>query len=184
MSKKNRKCADCGTAIYNTSTYCNQCKSNEGRALRGSSHGCYKHGRCAKKPCLDCGKIVASPRCRECALVYHRGENSSSWKGGRHRSTRGYILLRLPEHPNRSRGDLVMEHRVVMEKKLGRYLLPEENVHHINGVKDDNRIENLELWTVAQPAGVRVSDEIERCIKFLERHNIKVQEVINEETVE
>jgi len=69
-------------------------------------------------------------------------------------------MLRTPEHPRAGKGNYVFEHIVVMEQILGRYLLPAETVHHRNGIRDDNRPENLELWTRPQPTGIRVSDAV------------------------
>ena len=87
-----------------------------------------------------------------------RGAASPRWRGGRI-IRRGYAHTYAPDHWSiAGRGTTrkyVLEHRIVMEEKLGRRLLPNEEVHHLNGVKDDNRPENLELWVRSQPAGLR-----------------------------
>lgn len=75
--------------------------------------------------------------------VYGKGAENPAWKGGRWKR-RGYVLAYAPDHP-RAVKNYVPEHRLVMEEHLGRLLEPHETVHHRNGVKDDNRIENLEL---------------------------------------
>lgn len=64
----------------------------------------------------------------------------------RKKNKAGYILIHVPDYKNSYKNNHhMLEHRYVMEKHLGRDLLPHEDVHHINGVKDDNRIENLEV---------------------------------------
>lgn len=73
-----------------------------------------------------------------------RGEKSARWKGGGTTHC-GYILIYKPEHRLANKGGYVLEHRLIMELQLGRYLLSTEHVHHINGIKHDNRPENLEL---------------------------------------
>ena len=69
-------------------------------------------------------------------------KRSPNWKGGRI-NRRGYIYIYSPKHPNASKIGYIAEHRLIMEKKIGRLLNKSEIVHHINGVKNDNRIENL-----------------------------------------
>lgn len=69
----------------------------------------------------------------------------SFWKGGRV-SDRGYVWVTARDHPNRNKHtNKLAEHRLVMEKKLGRLLRSDEHVHHLNEIKDDNRPENLVL---------------------------------------
>lgn len=90
-----------------------------------------------------------------------KGEMATNWKGGR-RIARGYVLVYAPDHPTR-KGKIkpyVFEHRLVMEKRLGRLLRDDEHVHHKDGVRSNNQDSNLELWTKSHPHGQRAEDKV------------------------
>ena len=74
------------------------------------------------------------------------GSEANGWKGGRCKRSDGYIEIWQPHHPFPNRKGYVLEHRLIMEKQLNRFLTSEEIVHHINRIRDDNRKENLELF--------------------------------------
>jgi HNH endonuclease len=74
-----------------------------------------------------------------------RGERNSNWKGGRIVASNGYVMVKRPGHHLADCRGYVYEHRIVAEEKLGRHLLPGEVVHHVNGIKSDNRPENIEV---------------------------------------
>lgn len=83
----------------------------------------------------------------------HRGANNPRWRGGRFVSENGYIYLLRPEHPNALKTGYigyVAEHRMVMSESLSRPLLETELVHHKNGIKADNRIDNLVIISRAE----------------------------------
>lgn len=105
------------------------------------------------------------------------GENNVNWIGGSRKIDKnGYVNIYVPKsHPfyeeMKTKRNMIMEHRLVMAEHLGRPLKSHESVHHLNGNRSDNRIENLELWSKLQPAGQRVEDKIEFAIKILELYS-------------
>lgn len=115
-----------------------------------------------------------------CRLHYHRKYDGRPMDARRYgpripgvsfrRMSNGYIQTWMPEHPNKIGIGYVAQHRLVMEAHLGRYLLPGETVHHRNGVRDDNRLENLELWATAQPSGQRVGDLLDWAREIIKRY--------------
>ena len=112
--------------------------------------------------CVDCDKkrwvqlVEENPissRCKVCGVKVREitRRTPAHWKGGRLQTARGYILVRINRndffHAMTNKQGYVFEHRLVMAKHLGRCLQLWEVIHHKNGVKDDNRLENLELST-------------------------------------
>ncbi len=113
-----------------------------------------------------------------CSMHYRRfflyGDVSA--KPGRARTSKlevsvgGYTKIYEPEHPNANGDGYVLEHRKVMSEIINRPLLDSEQVHHKNGDRQDNRPENLELWSKSQPAGQRVEDKIQYAVEILETY--------------
>jgi len=138
------KCLDCNKEIDRRSKRCYSCTSKlrkhskETKNKISESHKDNKHSEETKLQMSKFRKGKDNP-------MYGRiGKLSPSWKGGR-TIKRGYVYLRVPNHPYNNEG-YVAEHRLIMEKKLGRYLKPKEEVHHENEIRDDNREENLRLF--------------------------------------
>lgn len=83
-----------------------------------------------------------------------RGKDHPRWKGGIYYNDQGYRLIWSPDHPKKDKRGYVREHRLVMEKILGRFLRHDELIHHINGNKTDNRERNLCIVTRAEHASM------------------------------
>lgn len=123
---------------------------------------CRNKSRPKDKKCLDCETLIGrqATRCKPCNNKKITGEGNPNYLG-RSITSQGYIILNHPDfknHPNAQATGRILEHVKVMSDSLGRPLIKGEEVHHKNGNRSDNRIENLELWTRSHPTGVRVID--------------------------
>lgn len=132
------ECSGCGKryeAQRNDSKWCPEC--------RGPAHKARIAARetARKSPCPDCGQLKArkAARCRTCENRRRNGERrgplSATWKGGRTRHADGYIEVNVD-------GRKVLEHRLVWQQAHGP-IPPTVHIHHLNGIKTDNRLENL-----------------------------------------
>jgi hypothetical protein len=130
----------------------------------------HEHRRTVDIPCPICGTVFPQRRdgrpetcsrsCGHQLRLRRNGGRSMNWKDGPVKIS-GYNKIWMPDHPRADSRGRVLEHLIVMEESLGRTLRPNERVHHKNGVRDDNRISNLELWIIKDPPGQRRDDLIE-----------------------
>jgi len=155
---------------------CPQCGTERWVVYRPSSDK-HIHQRCAKCSGLEIALKFLHH------LKHGEGETNTNWRKGRILRTDGYVMVYVAPNDFFSnmtdKRKYVMEHRLVMAKHLNRCLLSWEVVHHKNGIRDDNRLENLELF----PSSYK-HDALSRMaahIKKLEREIEKLKQVIEAE---
>ena len=127
-----------------------------------TNHQLAKHFGCSKAVIERRRKLWGLPEKR---TGPKRGERHPEWRGGRRKVGR-YWYIYSPNHPHTTKQRYVAEHRLVMEETLGRFLDPQEVVHHINNDPQDNRPENLELF--ASNAAHLQSELAGRCPQWSE----------------
>ena len=160
----------------------------------------YKH---IWQACIDCGKErwvylkKGKPPSKLCRSCSHKGLSRSPevrqkmsqahFKGGRYINSEGYVLLFLrlddPFFPMVKKDGYVLEHRLVVAKALGRCLLSKEQVHHKNGIRDDNRLDNLELMpdlSKHSKYGACANCELRKEIRLLRLQIRNLQEALQE----
>ena len=130
---------------------------------------CTRHASRVKKGITDMrpGKIAPGLKIGEKRKPY----------GHQYITATGYIWIVVDpklSFGQESKAGYMAEHRYIMSRHLGRALLTHENIHHINGVRDDNRLENLELWDTSQPNGGRLTDKIKWWKESLEQYGFEV----------
>jgi endogenous inhibitor of DNA gyrase (YacG/DUF329 family) len=141
-------------------------KTTEYRRSQGKgyfcSHKCYSLSKSGNTACLQCGKEfrVNGKRTANAKYCSMQCRTKASWQRQK-ADKQGYINVRVD-------GGVKKHHRYVMEQFLGRELLKTEYVHHKNGIRNDNRIENLELWSRCQPPGQNVQDQVAWAKQILE----------------
>lgn len=121
-----------------------------------------------------------SDQCKNTAQSTRQfGAENPAYKEGRKLTDEGYVdILVGRDHPMAKRSGYALEHRIVMSELLGRPLKRAERVHHINGVRDDNRPDNLELWVPSgsrteHPNGIRLVDSVMHEMESLRPHELE-----------
>lgn len=115
----------------------------------------------------DCGVefstrgTTKAKSCKACSRENLRGAGSTRWRGGKFVNSTGYVVITVPGHHRAGAQGYVLEHIVVAEKYYGTRIARDMSVHHINGIRSDNRPENLEIWDRAHPAGQRLVEKLD-----------------------